>query len=292
MPTAIPSVALILSGRVTIDPRAVLGAGMAELTASGIKLIGNNGAGLISDKGLGIISNNAGSLIGKTKYAVAQVGGTSALTPVEGMLVEAYDLLTGALVAGPVATDATGNYKLGFIEKPGVNLQVVARVNNTTETKFSYASLSEPKDVPLVTSDDSRAVTTYILAVVPSRLGPLIDAQKNEDPAAALALLDKYPSDKKSTLMLRAFNTKLAAVPAAKLRELDADGLLAFGISKRMVAYADLDQVQYLHISEIIEEIRKFDLARATPADPPLVDQVIGLVKNKGGGPLVPGLLT
>lgn len=291
-PTPLPSVALILSGRVTIDPRALLGAGMAERTPHGIKLIGNHGAGLISDKGLGLIANNGGNLIGKTKYALAQLGGTSALAPAEGMLVEAFDLLTGKLVAGPVATDPAGNYQLGFLEKPGVNLQVVARVNNTEEAKYAYPSLSKPKPDPIETSDDSRAVTTYILAVVPSRLGPIIDARKAEDPEAAQALIDQYASEKKSSLMMIAFNQKLATVPAEKLRELDADGQLAMGISRRMLAYADLDKAQYLKIGELMAQIRTFDLGRETPADPPLTDQVIALMKVKGDAPQIPAMLT
>lgn len=290
-PTPLPSVALVLTGKVTIDPRALLTAGMAERTGSGVKLIGNHGAGLISDKGLGIISQNGGSLIGKTKYALTQADGAEALTPVEGIVVEAFDLLTGQLAAGPVATDATGGYKLGFLETPSANLHVVARVNNTADTKFAYASLAEPDPTPIVTSDSSRAVAAYILAVVPSRLGPIIDAHKAGDPVAAQAIADTYPQDRQDGLMMRAFNAKLAAIPTDKLNELDADGRLAIGISERMVAFADLSKAHYQTIATIMEDIRVFDQARATPADPPLVDQVIAYAKVKEKLPQISVLL-
>jgi hypothetical protein len=264
---------------------------MAERTGNGVKLIGNHGAGLISDKGLGLISNNGGGLIGKTKYNLAQAADTSTLTPIEGMLVEAFDLLTGKLVAGPVATDASGNYQLGFIEKPGSNLQVVARVNNTTEAKFSYASLSEPDPAPIVTSDDSRAATRYILAIVPSRIGPIINAHKAGDLAAADAILAQYPDNQKSGLMMKAFNKKLAGVPTDKLKALDADGQLALGLAKRQVAYADLDKAPYKEIARLVEEIRTFDLSRPTPADPPLVDQAIALIQVKTEAYKIPAML-
>lgn len=280
-PTPLPSVALILQGTVSIDPRYVLQAGMAERTGSGVKLIGNNSAGLISDKGLGIISNGGGSLIGKTKYTVAQAGGTSALSPVEGILVEAISLLTGEIVAGPVATNAAGEYRLGFIETPASNLRVVAHVANTTEARYAYSSLTQPVTTPIQTNDSSRAVTAHILAVVPARLGPIIEAHKSGNPAAGQAIVDTYPNTAQASLMMKAFNAKLGTVPVADLKTLDQEGKLASGISERMVAFADLSKPPYGKLLELLDEVRVYDRSRATPAEPPLVDQVVTLAHSR-----------
>ncbi|MNS12985.1 hypothetical protein D3C72_445650 [compost metagenome] len=267
-PKPIQSLGLLIAGRVTVEPAAIVASKAGQVTERGVSIIGNHGGGLLSDNGLGVIANNSAG------YRIHQTD--TGLKPVEGMWVKAISLLDGKLLAGPVATDADGRYRLGFLKAPERNMRIVAAVpGQETNASVTYTTLVPPKQVEVVTTDTTRLAAAYILEVLPQRLQPAIDALKRE------AVYQKRPGDPEEVAM---FASQLAGVPHDKLAAADVDGTIARGISERIVAFADLNNPIFASLNEDVEELRAFSNGLAQQPTPSLPDQFLAMVRRPGGG--------
>jgi hypothetical protein len=292
-PSPVPSLGLLLEGRVTVDPALMLTRKVAQNTAQGIRLISDNGLGLISDNGLGLISdnglgliaNNSAGLRGKPgAYAVAQSAPGGGLKPVQGMAVTAVSLFDGAVLAGPVATGADGRYKLGFLKAPTSNMRIVATVpGQETDKRLSYATLVAPSPAPIVTSDSTRAVSGYILSVLPGHMQPIIDRYKSD---TVEPVPDSEPQHVKDLAAV------IEKIPAAKLVAADRDGQLARRISERLISFVDLSHPAYDELFTEVEVIRRFSEGLAVQPDPPLLEQFEALAGRRFGFRELPPLLT
>jgi hypothetical protein len=283
-PAPIPSLGLLLEGQVTVDPALMLTRKVAQNTALGIKLISDNGLGLISDNGLGLIANNSAGLSGgKSAYGVAQAG-SAGLKAVEGMAVSAVSLFDGAVLAGPVATGADGRYKLGFLKAPTSNMRIVATVpGQETDKRLSYATLVAPSPAPVLTSDSTRAVSGYILSVLPGHMQPIIDKYKSGTAEPVPASEPQHVKDLAAVI---------EKIPAAKLQAADRDGQLARRISERLISFVDLSQPAYDDLFTDVEIIRRFSEGLAVQPDPPLLEQFEALAGRRYGFRELPPLLT
>lgn len=290
-PAPIPSLGLLLEGQVTVDPALMLTRKLVQSTTQGVKVLANNGGGLISDNGLGLISdnglgliaNNSAGLGGKT-YRVAANAPAGNLRAVEGMAVKAVSLLDGTVLAGPVATGADGRYKLGFLKTPRNNIRIVASVpGQEADTRLSYATLIAPSPAPIVTSDSTRAVSGYILSVLPGHMQPIIDRYKS---GTAEPVPDSEPQHVKDLAAV------VEQIPAAKLVAADRDGQLARRISERLISFVDLSQPAYGELFTEVEVIRRFSEGLAVQPDPPLLEQFEALAGRRFGFRELPPLLT
>jgi hypothetical protein len=200
------------------------------------------------------------------------------------MAVTAVSLFDGAVLAGPVATGADGRYKLGFLKAPTSNIRIVATVpGQEADARLSYATLVPPSAAPILTSDSTRAVTGYILSVLPGHMQPIIDAYKN---GTAGPVPDKEPQPVKDIAAV------LEAIPRAKLVAADADGQLARRISERLVSFVDLSHPAYGALFTDVEVIRRFAEGLAVQPDPPLLEQFEALAGRRRGFDELPPLLT
>jgi hypothetical protein len=289
-PAAVPSLGLLLDGQVAVDPSALLANKLVEKTAAGVKLlsdnglglIANNGGGLLSDNGLGLIANNsAGFRVLQASPAAAASGST--LKPVEGMWVKAVSLYDGKLLAGPVATNAEGRYKLGFLNAPARNIRIVAEVPlKVPDERFAYATLIPPKPASVVTNDSTRAITRYILGVLPARIQPFLEMVKAGNPPEIKPKDESYEKKLKETL---------AKIPPAKMIEADKKTPVAMAISERMISFADLTMPIYQEFYGVTEEIRTFGEAIQPAPEVALVDQVMKLAGDKETARQIPDLL-
>jgi hypothetical protein len=290
-PAAVPSLGLLLDGQVAVDPATLLANKLVEKTAAGVKLlsdnglglIANNGGGLLSDNGLGLIANNsAGFRVLQASPAAAAPAGSS-LKPVEGMWVKAVSLYDGKLLAGPVATNAEGRYKLGFLSAPARNIRIVAEVPlKVPDERFSYATLIPPKPASVVTNDSTRAITRYILGVLPARIQPYLEMVKAGTPPEIKPKDESYEKKLKETL---------AQIPPAKMIEADKKTPVAMAISERMISFADLSMPIYQEFYGVTEEIRAFGEAIQPAPEVSLVDQVMRLAGDKATAKQIPDLL-
>ena len=292
-PEPLPSLGLLIAGKVAVDTSLMLQAGLAERTASGARLISNNGPGLISDKGVGLIANNSGSLTtpggsgtliannsgnltAKTKFVLAQAGAPAGgFSPVQGMLVKAISLRTGEVLAGPVATDAEGGFRLGFLARPETNLQIVAYVNNREqEDAFNYVSLTPAADsAPIVASDDTDVVARYMLQVLAGRVQGGIDARKRGESDQ----LDENVKDETERRVARALNAALAGVSPADAVKVDDNGRTARTFAQRVVSFVDLSLPVVGEIRAIVEDLRKFDQTLSPRPAVSVPDEVVKL---------------
>jgi hypothetical protein len=298
VPSPSPSLGLLLEGHVTVDPTQMLAGKVVQRTAAGVKLISDNGLGLISDNGLGLISDNSAGLISDNGLGLisdnglglvsnnsagfrvlqADAGASNALQPVEGMVVTAVNLFTGKVIAGPVATKADGSYKLGFLKQPDKNIGIVAGVSfKAPVAKFTYASLIAPQAKPVVTSDTSRALTRYLLGVLPSRVQPWVDKVKAGTPPDI---------DENDSIYEKQLKTMLAKIPAQRMIEADKqengrEGAIALAISRRLISFVDLSGSTYQEFYRLTEEARLFGESVQPAPEPSLVDQVIKLAQDK-----------
>ncbi|MFN3430601.1 MAG: hypothetical protein ACK46X_11680, partial [Candidatus Sericytochromatia bacterium] len=289
-PAAVPSLGLLLDGRVAVDPSALLANKLVEKTAAGVKLlsdnglglIANNGGGLLSDNGLGLIANNsAGFRVLQASASAPQAG--TALKPVEGMWVKAVSLYDGKLLAGPVATNAEGRYQLGFLNAPARNIRIVAEVPlKVPDARFSYATLIPPKPASVVTNDSTRAITGYILGVLPARIQPYLEMVKAGTPPEIKPKDESYEKKLKETL---------AKIPPAKMIEADKKTPVAMAISERMISFADLTMPIYQEFYGVTEEIRTFGEAIQPAPEVALVEQVMTLAGDKATAKQIPDLL-
>ena len=283
-PEPLPSLGLLLSGQVTIDTSAMLALGLAERTAVGVKLISNNGPGLISDKGVGLISNNSaglisnnsGALVAKTKYGLRQAAGGRALLPVQGMLVKAVSLRTGEVLAGPIATDAEGRYRLGFIAKPETNMQIVAWVNNKeAEADFNYGAFVPPAEAPVVTTDTTDLICEYMIRVLAARVQRGIDIRKRGEDLSINPNDLPNPDERKQA---EDINEVLGKITPEMATVLDQGGVTARKFAERTVAYADLSKPAFAELQAVFERLRAFDAGLATPPVPSVPDEVVSLL--------------
>jgi hypothetical protein len=276
-PAPVPSLGLLLEGRVTVDPALLLSRKVAQSTAQGIKLISDNGLGLISDNRLGLIGKSGA-------YTVAQSATGEGLKAVEGMAVQAVSLFDGAVLAGPVATGADGRYKLGFLKAPTRNIRIVASVpGQEADARLSYATLVAPSPAPILTSDSTRAVSGYILSILPGHMQPIIDTYKS---GTAEPIPDSEPPHVKELAAV------LEKIPASKLAAADSDGKLARRISERLISFVDLSHPAYGELFADVEIIRRFSDGLAVQPDPPLLEQFEALAGRRRGFRELPPLLT
>lgn len=285
-PAPIPSLGLLLEGQVTVDAGLMLNRNLAQATASGVRILANAGAGLISDNGLGLISDNGLGLIANNGlgYRLAASASPGGLRSIEGMWVSAVSLFDGQVLAGPVATDAEGRYKLGFLKAPDRNIRIVATVpGQEADARFSYATLIAPEPEPVLTSDTTRVVSGYILSVLPGHLQPIIDSYKT---GTAAPVPDSEPPAVKEVAAL------LEKIPQAKLSAADKDGTLARSLSERLVSFADLGDPVYQALFDDVEIIRRFAEALPVQPDPPLLEQFEALAKVRKGFDQLPALLS
>jgi hypothetical protein len=274
-PKPLPSLGLLLAGRVTVEPGAIVASKAGQVTERGVSIIGNSGGGILSDNGLGVIANNGAS------YRVAQAG--AGLKPVEGMWVKAISLLDGKLLAGPVATDADGRYQLGFLKAPERNMRIVAAVpGQEANAAVTYTTLVPPKQVEVVTTDTTRLAASYILDVLPQRVQPMVDVFKREGGYTPL------PGDPAES---KVFAARLAKLSPAKLRAADVDGAVARGISERIVSFADLTLPIFGSLNADIEELRAFNSGLVQQPTPTLPEQFLAMARQPGGVRDLPALL-
>lgn len=282
-PNAVPSLGLLLDGRVAVDPSALLANKLVEKTAAGVKLLSDNGLGLIANNGGGLLSDNGLGLIANNSAGFRVLQATTALQPVEGMWVKAVSLYDGKLLAGPVATNAEGRYKLGFLNAPARNIRIVAEVPlKVPDARFSYATLIPPKPASVVTNDSTRAITRYILGVLPARIQPFLEMVKAGTPPEIKPKDESYEKKLKETL---------AKIPPAKMIEADKKTPVAMAISERMISFADLTMPLYQEFYGVTEEIRTFGEAIQPAPEVPLVDQVMQLAGDKETAKQIPDLL-
>jgi hypothetical protein len=310
-PTAVPSLGLLMAGRVTVDPAALLSSKMAKATPDGVKLISDNGLGLISDNGLGLIANNSAGLISdnglglisdnglgliannsagliannSAGFRIQNIAATAAssVKPVEGMVVTAVNLFTGKVIAGPVVTDAKGGYKLGFLKAPASNVGIVASVSaKAPVARFTYATLVPPDDKPVLTDDTSRALTRYLLGVIPGRIQPWIDEVKAGTPD---------PIDEDDSMEEKRVKGMLAKITPERMNVADkARGTVALDISKRIVSFVDLTTPAFGEFYTVTEEIRAYGESIQPPPDVSLVEQVMRYAQSKEQSRLLPEL--
>jgi hypothetical protein len=318
-PAAVPSLSLLMAGRVTVDPAALLSSKMAKATPDGVKLISDNGLGLISDNGLGLISDNGLGLISDNGLGLISDNGlglisdnglgliannsaglvsnnsagfriqnveataSSTVKPVEGMVVTAVNLFTGKVIAGPVATDAKGGYKLGFLKDPGSNIGIVASVSaKAPVARFTYATLVPPTDKPVLTDDTSRALTRYLLGVIPGRIQPWIDLVKAGTPD---------PIEADDTAEQKRIKGMLLKITPERMNAADkARGTVALDISRRIVSFVDLKTPAFDEFYAVTEEIRTYGESIQPEPDTSLVEQVMRYAQSKEQSRLLPQL--
>jgi hypothetical protein len=204
------------------------------------------------------------------------------------MVVTAVNLFTGKVIAGPVATKADGSYKLGFRTAPDKNIGIVAGVSvSAPVARYTYATLVPPEAKPVVTSDTTRAITRYMLGVLPGRIQPTVDRVK----AGLPPLIED-----RDTPFEKTFKELLGKVPPEKMAAADKmpdgkDGAVALGISQRILAFLDLTTPQYQDFYKLTEEARLFGESIQPPLDPSLVDQAMALARNRQLRSQLPGLL-
>ena len=202
------------------------------------------------------------------------------------MHVSAVGLVDGEVLAGPVATDARGHYRLGFRKAPKGNFRVIALVPaKPKDPAFTYATLvapsPAPSDAPVVTSDSSRAVVSYILGVMPARLQPVVDARKEGTSAEAyIARYDDMIAEV-GINVYRALDQALAKIPVDKLKEMDGPtgGAITLAMSNRAIQFVDLSKPVYHELNDLIIQGHAYGVASATRPDSPLEDQIVELGK-------------
>jgi hypothetical protein len=265
----------LLAGRVTVEPGAIVASKAGQITERGVSIIGNHGGGILSDNGLGLIANNSAG------YRLTQAG--NGLKPVEGMWVKAISLLDGKVLAGPVATDADGRYRLGFLKAPERNMRVVAAVpGQEANASVTYTTLVPPKQVEVVTTDTTRLAASYILDVLPQRIQPMVDVFKREG---------GYKPQPGDPAEAKVFASQLAKLSPAKLRAADVDGAIARGVSERIVSFADLTLPIFESLNVDIEELRAFNNGLAKQPTPTLPEQFLAMARSPGGIRELPPLL-
>ncbi len=305
-PEPLPSLGLLLAGQVKLDPSAMLQLGIAERTSVGVKLISNNGPGLISDKGVGLISdkgvvlvannsgslisNNSGAIVSKTKYAVSQAAGTGrGPLPVQGLIVKAISLRTGEVLAGPIATDADGRYRLGFLAKPETNLQIVAYVNNKeSDAAFSYAAFAPPAELPINTTDTTDLVCEYMIRVLAGRVQGGIDDRKRGSDVSVDPEQLKDEAERKQASDVNEILSKITPEMAVTL---DQNGVTARKFAERTVSYADLTKPVFRELEVIFDRLVAFNASLASPPTPAVQDQVAALLYKVSTIPEIPGML-
>lgn len=284
VPDVLPSLGLLLAGQVKLDPSALLKLGIAERTSLGVKLISNNGPGLISDKGVGLISNNSGSLISnnsgsivsKTKYALTQAAGERAPQPVQGLIVQAISLRTGEVLAGPIATDAEGRYRLGFMARPESNLAIVAYVNNKQdEGAFSYAAFAAPTDTTVTNTDSTDLMCEYMIRVLAGRVQVNLDRRVRGEEVTVDPEQTKSDAERKQAEDL---NEILSKITPEMAKTLDQEGKTARKFAERTVSFADLSKPVYAELHAVIDRLVAFNAGLATPPSPSVQDQVVALL--------------
>ena len=282
-PEPLPSLGLLLAGQVKIDASALLKLGIAERTPVGAKLISNNGPGLISDKGVGLISNNSGALISnnsggivsKTKYVLTQAEGGRVPVPVQGLVVVAVSLRTNEILAGPVATDAEGRYRLGFIAKPDTNMRIVAYVNNKqADGAFTYGAFIPPAEAEVVTTDTTDLVCEYMVRVLAGRVQGGIDARKRGELVDISTKQFDSEAEKKQA---EDVNEVLAKITPEMAATLDQEGQTARKFAERTVSFADLSKPVFKELHDIFDRLRAFDAGLAAPPTPSVPDEVVAL---------------
>lgn len=306
-PTPPPGLAQVLQGTVSIDAAQLLANKFAEPAGTGVRLIGEHGAGLISDNGYGVIgnslvSNNGSQIVGKVKFTVADVAATSGaaahphdLVPVQGMLVSAISLLDGSVLAGPVATDASGHYHLGFASAPKGNMRIVAAVHNLeSDPAYSYDTLVAPSATMVVTSDTTRAVASYLVEVLAARLQHPID-DRIAGRTVSLSASDAA-SVTTDTDFVNRFNTALAKADPALVAYLDKDGTdqpgtFARNFARRVLGHVSLDDPNIVDLAQLTEKLRAYSAGLSTPPEPPLIDQIVKLASYGPDAKGIPPLL-
>jgi hypothetical protein len=292
-PSAMPSLGLVLTGQVAVEPGALLAGNLAKTTATGVKLISDNGLGLISDNGLGLISDNGAGLISDNGlgiisnnsggYRIQSLG--TGLKPVEGMLVSAVSLLDGRVLAGPVASKADGSYKLGFYKAQERNMRIVVTVpKHEKDAQYTYETLIPPTDKPIVTSDTTRAVADYTIGALEVIFQPYIEIAKSQVQPSVQPKNEQVTKD---------FAAILMRIGPTKIAELDgADGRLTRAISERIVSYTDLTAKPFDDFVVVAEKVRVFGASLEKPVTPALLDQAIPLLRHKDDLPLVAALFS
>jgi hypothetical protein len=273
----VPSLGLLLEGKVTVEPGALVAAKLAKATSAGATIIANNGGSLISDNGLGLISDNGLGLIANNGGNYRVAAAASGLKPIEGMWVKAVSLFDGKVLAGPVATRADGSYKLGFLKVPAHNLRIVASVpGQESGAQFSYATFVPPSPAPVVTSDTTQAVAKLMIDSVAILFQPLIDKCKQEPVPS--------PNPNNPQVALDLAYMLIKAGPAM-VTAVDKDGAIARGIAERLIASADLTNPAYKELYDVAEEARAVGDALPTPPTDSVVVKVTRLLEHKEDQP-------
>ena len=327
-PEVVPSLGLLLSGEVAVDPSRLLEAGLVERAGRGVRLISDAGSGLISDAGLGLISdagsglignnsgnlisdagsgligkvklisdagsglvsNNGGGLIGKVKFDVMQAGaGEAAPAPVQGIVVFAVSLLDGKVLAGPIRTNAEGRWRLGFQQAPPDNLRIMAQVyGRATEADFNFATLVEPTTAEVAVTDATRAVAIFLIQIMRARVQDGLEARKRGE---EFKIWYVGPSSPESTAFFEAMNGSIGMMTPEVARQVDRDGQGALTFSEKILSFADLSKPMYQELHAITQEVRSYGDTLGPGEGARLMDDFVALTAQRSPIARLPALL-
>ncbi|MDB5101388.1 MAG: hypothetical protein JWM80_5809 [Cyanobacteria bacterium RYN_339] len=346
-PAPVPSLGLLYTGEILVEPGHMLARGIAKETPDGIQLIGPNGAGvvanngggviasgggnvisndgasiisndgasLLSENGLGLLSENGlgligatsgnlisdvgSSLIGRTRlispnggaYRLAQAAPAAAkgLRPVRDIMVFAVGLRDGKVLAGPVATNAQGGYRLGFLAAPEQGVRIMAQVYGlASDPAFNYAALQAPTTGHAALNDSTRAVSLFLLDIMRRKVQDGLE-QRQRGESFKFKFLG--PRDAATQTFIEQTTAVINLLPVDAAKRIDRDGQTAIEFSSKILSFADLGQSTYTDLLAATEDLRALGATFDPPLDPPLLEQVVTMSQHADPAPEVLALL-
>jgi hypothetical protein len=216
-PIAAPSPAakvpdgLAFSGSVQVDAHYVIAAGGGNVIASG-------GGNVIAAGGGNVISAGGGNYrtlgVGQRPVAGAVELAVGTMLPVQGMAVEALNMLTGKPYGKPVLSDAKGGFTLDVPAGTTDNVLLVARFPGSDDARLIYPLVVSPTQADnRLIDEDTATVTRYMRRCMVAYFARQLQGTSGEADVEAFVKSFNLPA-MLAALTIPAFNEFQAAAKA------------------------------------------------------------------------------
>lgn len=179
-PSPEPIVGTPLSGVVQMDARFLVTNGAGVVAAGGANVVAAGGGNVVAPGGGNVVAPGGGNVVapggGNYRIAAADAPAVGTVLPVQGLSVQAYDMVTGKALGKPVSTDAKGAFKLGVPDGTAGNVLLLASVPGRSDARFTYPAVSPVKaDEPVTIDEDTAAAARFLRRCMVTRLAALTD---------------------------------------------------------------------------------------------------------------------
>lgn len=179
-PSPEPIVGTPLTGVVQMDARFLVTSGAGVVAAGGANVVAAGGGNVVAPGGGNVVAPGGGNyrLLASGAAAAAGEVAVGTILPVQGLSVQAYDMVSGKAIGKPATTDAKGMFKLGVPDGTTGNVLLLASVPGRSDTRFTYPAVSAVKaDEPVTIDEDTAAAARFVRRCMVTRIAALTNPQ-------------------------------------------------------------------------------------------------------------------